>query len=146
MKFLVKNIFIILIGISLSNFKYAERNVLRVTITNLKEAKGYAGIGLYDKAENFPIAGKTVMVKRVEVKAVGSVVIELSNIADGTYAIAATHDLNGNNKFDMNFMGIPKEPYGFSNNIRHSFSAPTFEECKFTVSGGIVKNLSIKVD
>ena len=146
MKFLVKTIFIVFLAALFFNFKYPAANTLKVTLSNLKQANGYAGIGLYSTAASFPIAGKAVMVKRIEVKAPGSVEIELSNVPDGTYAIAATHDLNGNDKFDLNFMGIPKEPYGFSNNIRHSFSAPTFEECKFSVRGGVVNILSIKLD
>ena len=41
------------------------------------------------------------------------------------------HDLNENDIHDINFLGIPKEPYGFSNNAKALFSAPDFEKTLF---------------
>ena len=34
------------------------------------------------------------------------------------YTVVVYHDENGNEEFDKNFLGIPKESYGFSNNVR----------------------------
>lgn len=128
-------------------FKAPEdgNNTIRIRFTNIEEASGYIGLGLYDKPETFPKPGKHKLVKRAPVKATGTVVVELTNIEDGTYAIAASHDIDGDNTFDM-LLGIPQEPFGFSNNVRHAFSAPTFDECKFEVHGGAVKNISIRLD
>lgn len=49
------------------------------------------------------------------------------------YALVIYHDENANEEFDMNFLGIPKESYGFSNNIRPKFAQPAYEDVKFTV-------------
>ena len=62
----------------------------------------------------------------------------------GDYAIAVYHDQNGNGKMDKRMFGIPKEPYGFSNNIKPVMSAPKFSECRFTV-GDSGKVISIKL-
>lgn len=48
----------------------------------------------------------------------------------GRYAIKVVHDENGNGKLDTNFMGMPVEGYGFSNNPR-VMRMPTFEEAAF---------------
>ncbi len=46
-------------------------------------------------------------------------------------AIALLQDLNNNGKLDTNLLGIPKEPYAFSNNIKPVFSAPKFQQYSF---------------
>ncbi|AYA37544.1 DUF2141 domain-containing protein [Hymenobacter oligotrophus] len=53
----------------------------------------------------------------------------------GEWAVAITQDVNNNDKLDKNFMGIPTEPYAFSNNVRPKLAPPQFDECKFRVSG-----------
>ncbi|MDD4150859.1 MAG: DUF2141 domain-containing protein, partial [Bacteroidales bacterium] len=35
-------------------------------------------------------------------------------------------------------LGIPKEPFAFSNNVEPKLSKPTFEECKFSFEGNLV--------
>jgi len=52
------------------------------------------------------------------------------NIPYGEYAIKVFHDANTNGELDTNFIGIPKESYGFSNNVR-VFGMPSYEEAKF---------------
>lgn len=52
----------------------------------------------------------------------------------GTYAIKLFLDLNGNGKIDTNFLGIPKEPYGFSNNAKGSLGPPAFEAAAFELN------------
>lgn len=49
----------------------------------------------------------------------------------GEYAVRVYHDANGNDKLDTNFMGIPKEPYGFSNNVRGTFGPAKWDKAKF---------------
>jgi uncharacterized protein (DUF2141 family) len=50
-------------------------------------------------------------------------------------AIQAYHDENGNRKLDTGLFGIPKEPYGFSNNARNLLGLPKFEDAAFMLSG-----------
>lgn len=45
----------------------------------------------------------------------------------GRYGIAVLHDENSNHKLDRNFIGIPKEGFGFSNNPKVYLSAPSFD-------------------
>ncbi|TDI66442.1 MAG: DUF2141 domain-containing protein [Alphaproteobacteria bacterium] len=51
----------------------------------------------------------------------------------GTYAIAVYHDINGNRKFDKNWLGFPKEPFGLSNNPRIRLRVPKFSDLSFEV-------------
>ena len=52
----------------------------------------------------------------------------------GMYGIAVFHDENKNGKMDKNFLGIPQEAYGFSNNMRVTFGPPKWEKSKFVVN------------
>jgi acyl-CoA reductase-like NAD-dependent aldehyde dehydrogenase/uncharacterized protein (DUF2141 family) len=49
----------------------------------------------------------------------------------GNYAVSVYEDLNGNHKLDHNFLGIPTEPVGASNNPQPHFGPPRFDECSF---------------
>ena len=53
-------------------------------------------------------------------------------IPPGTYAIGVYVDENENEKLDTNFLGIPKEQFGFSNNAK-TFGIPKFEAASFVV-------------
>ena len=53
-------------------------------------------------------------------------------IPPGTYAIGVYIDENENEKLDTNFLGIPKEQYGFSNNAK-AFGIPKFEAASFVL-------------
>jgi len=48
------------------------------------------------------------------------------HLPPGDYAVAAIHDENRNAKLDRNFIGIPKEGFGFANNPHVGLSAPPF--------------------
>jgi 4,4'-diapolycopenoate synthase len=57
--------------------------------------------------------------------------IDLGQLPPGRYAISAYLDENGNRKLDSNWLGIPKEPVGASNNPRRRRGPPRFEDCAF---------------
>ena len=66
------------------------------------------------------------------------------NVPEGIYAIALFIDANKNMKIDKNFLGIPKEQYGFSNNAMGTLSGPSFEQAKFQVKGNATQNIKLK--
>jgi uncharacterized protein (DUF2141 family) len=74
------------------------------------------------------------------------VTCNFSDLADGSYAVSVSHDLNGNKKVDTNFLGMPTESWGVSNNARPSLRAPRFDEAVFKVVAGKDMTLDIKVD
>jgi len=55
------------------------------------------------------------------------------DIPPGTYAVKLHIDENENGELDTNFLGIPKEQYGFSNNAR-AFGIPKFEAASFSLN------------
>ena len=66
------------------------------------------------------------------------------NLTHKVYAIAVFHDLNRNGVLDKNPFGIPTEPYGFSNNARNTFSAPSFGQASFALSKDRTISITVK--
>ncbi|MCE7041150.1 DUF2141 domain-containing protein [Dyadobacter sp. CY312] len=116
---------------------------LKVEITNVKKAQGKLMIAIYKPDEKFG-EGVPAISGIEEVKSIGSKTVPF-DLEPGKYALALFHDLNGNGELDKNFVGLPKEPYGFSKDFRPKFSAPSFEDCAFEVTGTGSQQISVKL-
>jgi uncharacterized protein (DUF2141 family) len=104
-----------------------------VEITQIEHIKGIIQIGIYDKTELFP-KDKGATLSHVCVVNSKNLKCIIKNLPHGEYAIALYHDVNGDNICNMNFTGMPKEPFGFSNNVKPVLSAPSFESAKFVLN------------
>jgi uncharacterized protein (DUF2141 family) len=91
---------------------------------------------LFQSAEGFPSdTSKAIHQQSVDISSnTLSAETTFRDLPYGTYAVAVLHDENGNGKMDKNFMGIPKEGYGASNNPRKRMGPPGFDEAKFSVT------------
>jgi len=108
---------------------------LTINIGDIEQGKGHVLVGLYVGNDNFQ-SGKTIKHSKVKAETKNESVI-FKNLADGEYAIKMYQDENDNNKLDKNMMGIPKEGYGFSNNVG-MFGQPKYKEAKFMVKDNTV--------
>lgn len=104
---------------------------MRLQFSNIDAAQGSIYLAVYDKRHKFLDETAVLFQKVIPVVQSGNLEIALPELPAGTYAISCFHDVNGNGKLDTNFLGIPTEPYGFSNNARPKFRAPNWEEAKF---------------
>lgn len=105
---------------------------VKLSVTGIKKIDGVLYIGLYNKKKGFTEVDKTYKNWIVDVDKFNLEII-LADIDPGKYSISIFHDLNGNGMLDKNFLGMPIEIYGFSNNARKLFSAPSFQDCTFSV-------------
>ncbi|MDW3191505.1 MAG: DUF2141 domain-containing protein [Cytophagales bacterium] len=103
--------------------------VLTVKVSKVKEVKGYMMIAVYDSAEKF-LSKELVIGARV---AVDDEVIthHFKNLPYGNYAISVYHDVDSDGELATNFMGLPKEPYGFSNGGTNMLGVPSFKRSAF---------------
>ena len=104
---------------------------LELEIENIKTSKGKIWLAVYRPDEEFGEGGSGIY-KIITVKDLKNIVVKFS-IDPGEYAVALYHDINNNEKLDKNFVGFPKEPFGFSKDFRPKFSAPKFSDCSFVV-------------
>jgi len=96
---------------------------------------GQIGCALFPKpaAAGFPMDNSVAVVQWLAAEAKG-VTCRFTEVVAGVYAIGVSHDVNGNRKLDTNFVGIPVEQWGVSNNVRPKLRAPRFDEAAFRVS------------
>lgn len=102
-----------------------------VVVSNIPNKPGYLHIGWFATEADFLKPGKAVYGKIVEIKDGSKTSVSFTDIPAGTYAISIFFDENGNKELDTNGFGMPKERYGFSNNVRHAMKAASFEESAF---------------
>jgi uncharacterized protein (DUF2141 family) len=110
---------------------------LTVDVDGVESQKGSIVFELDDSPSNWDNKTKPVATNTVEAS-VPITAYTFKNLPPGKYALGVFHDENGNGKLDMNFFGIPKEAYGFSNNVTFR-RKPTFEESLIVVGKDDVK-------
>jgi uncharacterized protein (DUF2141 family) len=97
--------------------------------------KGILYVGLYTPANKFAELSDSFKTVTISITNQTEVAATFTDLPPGEYAIAIYQDTNGNKKLDTNLFGYPKEPFGFSNNVKPKLSAPGFTDCRVTLSG-----------
>ncbi len=116
-----------------SIFPLQKTATVTVEIKGFPNDKGEVFIAVYDENDEFPVFGKQSKGVKLKIEK-GKATTQFSLHAEKKYAIAVFHDQNKNGLLDKNIFGAPTEAYGFSNNVRNLFSAPSFDQAKFTPS------------
>lgn len=109
---------------------------IHVKILDIRNSTGSVACALFESPEGFPIeflrSATNVMVIKVRKSQARC---DFEDIPPGIYALAVIHDENMNGELDTNVLGIPKEGYGFSNDARAWFGAPSFTDASFPYDG-----------
>ena len=108
--------------------------LVTIVVSELASTQAVVKLNFYNAPEKFLKDGQ--MAIRMFVKPEGKKELTIQvELTPGEWAVALSQDLNSNDKLDKNFLGIPTEPFAFSNNVKPRFAAPNFQECKFMVAG-----------
>jgi uncharacterized protein (DUF2141 family) len=127
------------------SFVYAQVSIITVNITQIDIKKGgKVKIGIFT-SNGFPVVGKEVFGSDLEAKN-SSASIVFKDIPAGKFAIAVFQDVNTDGILDLNFLGIPNEPYGFSKNKFGKFGPPDFEDASFEVKENNPISLTINLE
>ena len=105
---------------------------LTVTVDHIRNDQGTILAALYDSDASFmkqPQARATFSLKAT----LGHVRYVFHDLPPGKYALTVFHDENANGQLDKNFLGIPKEGYGFSNTT--AAKPPKFDQAAFNYDG-----------
>ena len=108
---------------------------LTIRVENVLPAGGVLRLGLYDAARYPDDNSKPVASADVPATP-GETVIMLHALPPGVYAIQTFQDVNANDKMDTSWLGLPQEPFGFSQDVTPFLSKPSFNEVKFTLTAG----------
>lgn len=134
----------ILLLVAVTVISQVKNNGLSINITGLHSNKGHVLISLFKDGNGYPDeAAKAIRTAKVSITN-KSTVISFSGIPSGNYAIAILHDENDDEKMNTNFLGIPKEGYGFSNNAIGTFGPPSFSKASFQYAANQGKVIHIR--
>jgi len=138
MKEIIYILFVITIISSNKVFSQEENSIYYITdlrgdislemeINYLQSNNGPLYIRILDENENPVIVGTSPVINY-------SARISFDSISPGKYAIQFFHDENENQKMDYSLIGIPKEKFGSSNNVKPILGPPKFEKMLFSLT------------
>jgi uncharacterized protein (DUF2141 family) len=122
----LKYIILVLFLTSFTNMK--SQSKLEIEITGLRSNKGYVAVDFLDKNNKTVKGIKGEIINK-------KCTVEMKDIKNDMYAIRFFHDENSNEKIDKNFIGIPKEGFGLSNDGLGKFGPKDFEEWLIPITG-----------
>jgi len=94
-----------------------DKTSLAVTVTGLHSADGQLIACLWKDKQGFPSCNKSRSARRVVVPVSGTVMhLTFPEVPAGSYAVTVHHDENNDGRMQHNFIGMPKEGVGISNN------------------------------
>jgi uncharacterized protein (DUF2141 family) len=111
---------------------------LTVHLTELRNDNGRVAVALFDSKKAFPDQDKALRGQVVRSKA-GKAMVKFSNLRPGVYAVAVLHDENSNDRMDFNFVGMPLEGYGFTNDAAVWLGPPSFSAAAVRVPAAASK-------
>ena len=110
--------------------------ILHVHVDGFENADGEAGVAIWNAAQGFPEEIEHAVATTYVTIQDGVAVARFDQLAPGRYAITVYHDKNDNRRFDKNWLGMPKEDWGASNNVRPRLRAPRFAEAVRDLGAG----------
>lgn len=109
----------------------SQSPVLTLRVEHIEQAQGRLMIAVFSDSESWsggePAFTASAAVESAEVE------LELGAVPAGDYAIKLYHDVDGDGELDTNLVGIPTEPFAFSNSAMGSFGPPAWEAAVFGV-------------
>lgn len=113
-----------------------QDNQIHVEVTGLRNDKGQVLCDLFSSASDFPKKRDKAVAHVTSAITNRHAVCEFPAVSPGTYAVSVFHDENSNGKLDTNFMGIPREGVGASNDAKGHLGPPKFDAASFHFLGG----------
>jgi uncharacterized protein (DUF2141 family) len=121
------------------------QNIIHVEISGLRNDKGQMLCALFSSAEAFPTKADKAVARLTIKIAERQATCDFIGVAPGTYAVSVVHDENSNGKLDRNFIGMPREGVGASNDAKGHMGPPKFSAASFRYESGRL-DLKIRVN
>lgn len=116
---------------------------LSIRMSGFRSDAGQVLVAVYRGPDGFPGAPGKAWTTAVATIAGGRARVDLA-APPGEYAFAIVHDENGNGAVDTNWLGIPKEGLGTSNNATGRFGPPKYRDARFTLPPeGLVQRITM---
>ena len=131
MNILVRIIIALIMTVLSSSIENQDQHAITVVVNGINSNKGKVLLALYNSENEFL---KTVYKGKKSDITNNSCQVIFEDVPSGIYAVSIFHDENDNGKMDTNFMGIPKEDYGCSNNAKGFMGPPKWGDANFELN------------
>ena len=115
---------------------------LKIMVTNINTLEGSIEMGVFNNPNTFLRKGKEFKTYSKKVTS-DTIIFFLKDFRKDNYAFSIYQDINSNNECNLNFLGIPVEPYGFSRNYKPKFSKPSFDDCIINAYQSMTINIEL---
>lgn len=127
----IKTLFLSIFILFIQQPSFAQTRSLEIKIENIRNAQGVVRISVYRSKEGFPEDFEKADQWTSLPAQQGTLFFTFDSLALGEIACSVLHDENNNKKLDKNFLGMPREGYGVSNNALRALGPPRYEQCTF---------------
>lgn len=128
------SVVLLLLFFCIADSLFAASNVA-VTVNKVRPGKGLVHIALVNKVQFLMRKKLKTPLQKGIVKSLGeSVQFTFKDLSPGDYAVQVLQDFDGDGYMTYNWLGLPKEPWGISNNPPIGFGGPKWKRAKFTVT------------
>lgn len=128
----MKKFLLMLTAATMCSLSLSAQCKIVVKLDGLRSKQGKVYVALHDSAESFSAKGRYYKGNMVDISKSNECVFE--NLPEGRYTVVIFHDENNDKRLNTNAIGVPKEGYGFSNNVFGPMnSKPTFMAASFVV-------------
>ncbi len=110
---------------------FAQSHTLEIKIDSVRNEQGVVRVSLYRSDQGFPEDFKKAAQFKSLPARQGAMFFIFDSLALGEIACSVLHDENNNEKLDKNFLGLPREGVGVSNNALRALGPPRYDQCKF---------------
>ena len=104
-----------------------------VEINGVENHEGSIVVRLYDNKKSWLKDAAHETSLELDQDCTSAVVVIPMTVPPGDYAVHVYHDLDANGKMKTNFIGIPKEPTGVSNDAKGKMGPPKFKDAVLSV-------------
>jgi len=112
-----------------------KRHTLTVAVEGVANSRGVVGVLVFNSADGWPERFVAALGAKAVPAQEGLTEIVISDLEEGEYAVVVLHDENENKKLDRNWLRLPTEQWGMSNNPKPFLSAPSFSDASFHLEG-----------
>ncbi len=120
-----------------------EQPRVRITVI-AQSSKGKVFCAMWRGSDGYPTKRKKAAHDGVDRRLKSNrAMIVIEDVEPGEYAVACFHDENANNDLDTNFLGIPVEGTGASNDARGFLGPPPYDDARFRVRPNETKQVIV---
>jgi uncharacterized protein (DUF2141 family) len=113
-----------------------ENAILNIEIRNIRNHNGVIRISVYTAENQYPYHPERTYVVSKDSMAEGTVRTTILDLEPGRYGLCFLDDENNSGQMENNKLGIPKEGFGFANNVKPFLKRPDFDQIQFRLGSG----------